>query len=131
MPVFSGDLGAHRWVVRFWQPPVQSPSWSWLPIGEARDVSRTQPFFLLYTVDIFNNYSFYIQQAREENLDRSQTRTRGGRGRGKGVRNRLQSTPQHFRNVRSPTDGENSVPDWLIKCQLKIRLSVKIYCSLS
>ena len=24
--------GAHGWVVRFCQPSVQSPSWSWLPI---------------------------------------------------------------------------------------------------
>ena len=34
------------------------------------------------------------------------------------MRNHLQSTSQHFRNLRSPTDGENIVPDWLIKnCQ--------------
>ena len=25
-------MGAHGWVVRFCQPSVQSPSWSWLPI---------------------------------------------------------------------------------------------------
>ena len=25
-------VGAHGWVVRFCQPSVQSPSWSWLPI---------------------------------------------------------------------------------------------------
>ena len=28
-------VGAHGWVVRFCQPLVQSPSWSWLPIVEA------------------------------------------------------------------------------------------------
>ena len=28
-------VGAHGWVVRFCQPSVQSPSWSWLPIVEA------------------------------------------------------------------------------------------------
>ena len=25
-------VGAHGWVVRFCQPSVRSPSWSWLPI---------------------------------------------------------------------------------------------------
>ena len=25
-------VGAHGWVVRFWQPSVWFPSWSWLPI---------------------------------------------------------------------------------------------------
>ena len=32
---FSGGVGAHGWVVRFCQPSVKSPSWSWLPIVEA------------------------------------------------------------------------------------------------
>ena len=30
-----GDGEAHGWVVRFCQPLVQSPFWSWLPIVEA------------------------------------------------------------------------------------------------
>ena len=38
-----GDVGAHGWVVRFCQSSVQSPSWSWLLIVEAHDVSDTQP----------------------------------------------------------------------------------------
>ena len=29
---YLGGVGAHGWVVRFVQPSVQSPSWSWLPI---------------------------------------------------------------------------------------------------
>ena len=28
-------MGAHGWVVRFCQPSMQSPSWSWLPIVKA------------------------------------------------------------------------------------------------
>ena len=32
---FSLGVGAHSWFVRFCQPSVQSPSWSWLPIEEA------------------------------------------------------------------------------------------------
>ena len=56
-------------------------------------------------------------------------RTRWGRGRGEGMRNCLGSTPQHFRNRRSPTDGENIIPDMRIKCQKKsayhFRKSVK------
>ena len=35
VPVFLMGVGAHGWVVRFCQPSVQSPSWSWLPIVEA------------------------------------------------------------------------------------------------
>lgn len=42
-------------------------------------------------------------------------RMQGGKGPGEGVRNHLQSTPQHFRNLRSPMDREDILPDWLIK----------------
>ena len=37
------SVGAHGSFVRFSQPSVQSPSWSWLPIVEAPDVLGTQP----------------------------------------------------------------------------------------
>ena len=35
LEVLRLGMGAHGWVVRFCQPSVQSPSWSWLPIVEA------------------------------------------------------------------------------------------------
>ena len=34
-PCPLGGTGAHRWVVRFYQPSVQSPSWNSPPIVEA------------------------------------------------------------------------------------------------
>ena len=42
------------------------------------------------------------------------------------MRKRLQSPPHHFRNRRSPTDGENIVSDWLIKFQKKSACQSKI-----
>ena len=39
-----GSVGAHGWIVRFCQPLVQFPSWSWLPKGsKIQEVSGTQP----------------------------------------------------------------------------------------
>ena len=35
----QGGMGAHGWVVRCFQPSVQSPSWSWLRIVEALNVN--------------------------------------------------------------------------------------------
>ena len=35
----QGGMGAHGWFVRFFQPSVQSPSWSWLRIVEALNVN--------------------------------------------------------------------------------------------
>ena len=38
-----GGVGAHGWIVRFCQPLVQFPSWSWLPKGsKLQEVSGTQ-----------------------------------------------------------------------------------------
>ena len=39
VPVFKGGMGVHGWVVRCFQPSVQSPSWSWLQIVEALNVN--------------------------------------------------------------------------------------------
>ena len=39
-----GCAGAHRWVVRFSQPLVQSSSWNWLPIMEALGFLRHPTF---------------------------------------------------------------------------------------
>ena len=40
-----GGVGVHGWVVRFWQPLVQSASWSWVPIVMSHSPNRARQSF--------------------------------------------------------------------------------------
>ena len=66
-----GGVGAHGWIVRFCQPLVQFPSWSWLPKGSKLQESQARNLHLALqlTINIDKKNSMRIFKHGTQYLD--------------------------------------------------------------